>query len=113
VTGTGITAEELVGRWRRVDDGGSATPFPEEIEFFPDRTYRGTGDGLRRPVWDEAAYDVLTDGSVRIRTAQDRTVTYAARHAGGRLTLAAGEDRVTYHRMPPPACGASGGATGG
>jgi hypothetical protein len=101
VNGTGVTLEELVGRWRKVDDGGSATPFPREIEFFPDRTYRGTGDGKRRPIWDEASFDVLPDGSVRIRTAHDRTVTYAARRAGGLLTLAAGDDRVTYRRTPP------------
>jgi hypothetical protein len=110
VNGTGVNPEDLVGRWRKVDDGGSATPFPQEIEFFADRTYRGTGDGVRRPVWDEASYDVLTDGSVRIQTAHDRKVTYSASHAGARLTLAAGNDRVTYHRMPPHPSGPTGGA---
>lgn len=97
----GISIDELVGRWRRVDDGGASTPYPQEIEFFADRTYRGTRGDTRRPVWDEASFDVLRDGSVRIRTADDRTVTYSARRAGELLTLAAGDDRVTYRRMPP------------
>jgi hypothetical protein len=96
----GFSIDELVGRWRRVDDGGSPTPYPQEIEFFADRTYRGTRGGTRRPVWDEASFDVLRDGSVRIRTADDRTVTYSAHRAGELLTLAAGDDRVTYRRMP-------------
>jgi len=82
----------LVGRWTW-DDGG-------EIEFFPDRTYRGTGSGTRRPVWDEAAFDVLPDGSVSIQTAQDRRSTYSARLTGELLTLSADDDRVTYRRVP-------------
>jgi hypothetical protein len=97
----GVTLDELVGRWRQVDDGGSTTPYPVEIEFLPDRTYRATGDGVRRPVWDEASFDVLPDGSVRIQTADDRKVTYSARRAGELLTFAAGDDHVTYKRMPP------------
>ena len=100
VSGTGVTLGELVGRWRKVDDFGSTTAFPQEVEFFPDRTYRATGDGVRRPVWDEASFDVLRDGSVRIRTADDRRSTYSASLAGGLLTLSAGDDRVTYRRMP-------------
>jgi hypothetical protein len=111
VTGTGVTVDELVGRWRMVDDGGSATPFPPEIEFFPDRTYRGTGDGTRRPVWDEASFDVLPNGSVRIETAHDRKVTYAARRAGGLLTFAAGDDHVTYRRVPPDLTPPTGGVS--
>jgi hypothetical protein len=97
----GVSLEELVGRWRRVDDGGSPTPYPREVEFFADRTYRGTGDSSRRPVWDEASFDVLGNGSVRIRTAHDRSVTYAARRSGDLLTFAADDDRVTYRRVPP------------
>jgi hypothetical protein len=100
VNGRGVTLEELVGRWGKVDDGGSTTPFPLEIEFFPDRTYRGTGDGVRRPVWDEASFDVLPDGSVRIRTAHDRSSTWSAGLTGELLTLAAHDDRVTYRRLP-------------
>lgn len=99
VNGTGVTLGDLVGRWGKVDDGGSTTPFPLEIEFFPDRTYRATGDGVRRPIWDEASFDVLRDGSVRIRTADDRRSTYSASLAGGQLTLSAGHDRVTYRRL--------------
>lgn len=101
MTGTGITVDELVGRWRIVDDGGSATSYPQEIEFFPDRTFRATAEGTRRPVWDEAAFDVLPDGSVRIQTAQDRRVTYAARRSGDLLAFAAGDDSVTYQYMQP------------
>jgi hypothetical protein len=101
MNGMGVTIDELVGRWHKVHDYGSPTPYPKEIEFFPDRTYRATGDGVRRPVWDEAAFDVLRDGSVRIQTADDRRVTYSARRAGELLTFAAGDDRVTYRRMPP------------
>ena len=100
VSGTGVTLGELVGRWSKVDDGGSTTPFPQEIEFFPDRTYRATGDGLRRPVWDEASFDVLHDGSVRIRTVDDRRSTYSADLRGELLTLSADDDRVTYRRVP-------------
>jgi hypothetical protein len=100
VSGTGVTLGDLIGRWSRVDDGGSATPFPQEIEFFADRTYRAVGDGVRRPVWDEASFDVRRDGSVRIRTADDRRVTYAASLAGELLTLSAGDDRVTFRRVP-------------
>ena len=100
MSGTGVTLGRLVGRWRRVDDGRSATPYPEEIEFFPDRTYRGTGSGARRPVWDEAAFDVLPDGSVSIQTAQDRRSTYSASLTGELLTLSADDDRVTYRRVP-------------
>ncbi|MGY1679337.1 hypothetical protein [Geodermatophilus sp. SYSU D01176] len=99
MSGTGVTLGELVGRWGMVDDGGSTAPFPREIEFFPDRTYRATGDGVRRPVWDEASFDVLRDGSVRIRTADDRRETYAASLTGGLLTLSAGDDRVTFRRV--------------
>jgi hypothetical protein len=100
VSGTGVTLGELVGRWGKVDDGGSRTPFPQEIEFFADRTYRAVGDGVRRPVWDEASFDVLRDGSVRIRTADDRRVTYSASLTGELLTLSAGDDRVTFRRVP-------------
>jgi hypothetical protein len=100
VNGTGVSLEELVGRWRKVDDGGSATPYPQEIEFFPDRTYRGSGGSRRQPVWDEASFDVLRDGSVRIQTADDRRLTYSARRSGDLLTFAAHDDRVTYRRMP-------------
>jgi hypothetical protein len=100
VSGTGVTLGDLVGRWTRVDHGGSTTPFPQEIEFFADRTYRAVGDGVRRPVWDEASFDVLRDGSVRIRTADDRRVTYSASLTGGLLTLSAGDDRVTFRRVP-------------
>jgi hypothetical protein len=99
VNGRGITLDELVGRWHKVDDGGSTTPYPEEIEFFADRTYRATGDGVRRPVWDEASFDVLPDGSVRIQTADDRRETYTASLTGELLTLSA-DDRVTYRRVP-------------
>ncbi len=99
VSGTGITLGELVGRWDKVDDGASTAPFPQEIEFFPDRTYRATGDGVRRPVWDEASFDVLRDGSVRIRTADDRRSTYSADLRGELLTLSTGDDRVTYRRV--------------
>ena len=97
----GVSLDELVGRWRLVDDGGSPTPYPQEIEFFPDRTYRGTGGGARRSVWDEASFDVLHDGSVRIQSAYDRQVTYSASLTGNLLTLAGGDDRVTYRRLPP------------
>jgi hypothetical protein len=100
VNGRGITLDELVGRWHKVDDGGSTTPYPEEIEFFADRTYRATGDGVRRPIWDEASFDVLPDGSVRIETAQDRRETYTASLTGELLTLSADDDRVTYRRVP-------------
>ena len=113
MNGSGVTVDELVGRWRTVDDGGSATPFPQEIEFFPDRTYRGTAEGPRRPVWDEASFDVLPDGSVRIQTASDRKVNYAARRSGDLLTFAAGDDRVTYRRMPPGPRGQPVDTTGG
>ncbi|WP_138733368.1 hypothetical protein [Modestobacter excelsi] len=101
MNGTDVTVDALVGRWRRVDDGGSTTPYPQEIEFFPDRTYRATTEGTRRPVWDEAAFDVLPDGAVRIQTAHDRKVDYTARRSGDLLTLAAGDASVTYRRMPP------------
>jgi hypothetical protein len=100
VSGTGVTLGELVGRWGKVDDGGSTTPFPQEIEFFADRTYRAVGDGQRRPVWDEASFDVLRDGSVRVRTADDRRQTWSASLSGELLTLSAGDDRVTFRRLP-------------
>ena len=101
MNGRGVSIDELVGRWRIVDAGRSSTPYPQEVEFFPDRTYRGIGSGTRRPVWDEASFDVLHDGSVRIQTASDRRATYSASLTENLLTLAAGDDRVTYRRLPP------------
>jgi hypothetical protein len=101
VDSTGITLDDLVGRWRRTEDHDPAVAFPQELEFFPDRTYRGTSTGPRRPVWDEAAFDVLPDGSLRMRAADDRAMTVSVRHSGEVLTLTVGEDRVSYRRVPP------------
>jgi hypothetical protein len=95
----GVTMKDLVGRWRKVDEDESAASFPKEVEFFPDRTYRGTPQAGRRPDWDEAAFDVLDGGDVRIQTANDRNVTYETRLERDQLTFAAGNRRVTYRRV--------------
>src|SRR4029453_1357047 len=73
-----VRRTELIGRWRRVGDEPAADAFPREVEFFADGTYRAAADGTRRGAWDEASFDVLDDGSVRIETANDRKVRYAA-----------------------------------
>jgi hypothetical protein len=109
VDGRGITLDDLVGRWRRTGDHDPSAPYPQELEFFLDRTYRGTSAGPRRPIWDEASFDVLPDGSLRIRAADDSSMTVAARRSGDVLTLVAGEDRVSYRRVLPAGTGRPSG----
>jgi len=93
-----VTMQELVGRWRKVEDSDTSASFPDEVEFFDDRTYRGTQRGRTRSNWDEASFDVLADGKVRIETANDRKVTYSTRLEGDELSFASENQRVTYRR---------------
>jgi hypothetical protein len=95
----GIKTSDLVGRWRKVGDDNSTATFPAEVEFFPDGTYRATQEGPRRADWDEASFDVLEDGSVRMETANDRKVTYAAELDQDVLTLGTGNRQVRFRRM--------------
>jgi hypothetical protein len=104
----GMTLRDLVGRWRRVGEDVPSTHYPEDLEFFPDRTYRGTSTGPRRPIWDEASFDILPDGSLHMRAADDHSMTVRARRSGDVLTLTAGEDRVSYRRVARPDAGPPG-----
>jgi hypothetical protein len=90
---------DLVGRWRKVGDEDSAAAFPREVEFFADRTYRGTHPLGFRSDWDEASFDVLDDDHVQIETANDRKVTYSTRLNRDELTFTVGNRRVTYRRV--------------
>ena len=95
----GVTLKDLVGRWRKVDEDESTASFPREVEFFPDGTYKGTSHADRRPDWDEAAYDVVEAGDVRMETANDRKVTYATELDRDELTFVASDRRVKYRRI--------------
>ena len=98
---TRIALDDLVGRWHRLGDDAAPPGYPQELEFFADRTYRGTSAGPRRPIWDEASFDVLPDGSLHIRAADDRVMAVSASRSGDLLTLTVGADRVSYRRVPP------------
>lgn len=90
---------DLIGRWQQIGDEAGSSSFPREVEFFGDGTYRASQEGPRRADWDEASYDVLADGSVRMETATDRKVTYATELDHEVLTFAIGNSRVTFRRM--------------
>jgi hypothetical protein len=95
----GISLGDLVGRWRKVHEDESSASFPREVEFFADRTYRGTHQGPRRPDWDEASFDVVDGDHVQIETSNDRKVIYSTRLDRDELTFVAGDRRVTYRRV--------------
>jgi hypothetical protein len=95
----GVKVTDLIGRWRKIGDEGAGTSFPREVEFFPDGTYRATQEPARRADWDEASFDVLADGSVRMETATDRKVTYATQLDHDVLSFASGDRRARFRRM--------------
>lgn len=95
-----LKREELVGCWRkRASTGGDR--LPDQVEFFADGTYRASSAG-RRSDWDEAAFDVLEGGRLRVGTATDRKVTYQAGISEYELTIEHGGTRVTYERSREP-----------
>lgn len=94
----GVKMSDLIGRWHKIGDESASSRFPREIEFFGDGTYRASQEGPRRADWDEASFDVLADGSVRMETATDRKVTYATELDDDVLIFTAGELRVRFRR---------------
>lgn len=93
-----MKTDDLVGRWRKVEDDSASPDFPHEVEFHRDRTYQASHHGRLHAVWDQASFDVMDDGTLRIETATDRKVRYPAALNGDELTLESPAGTVTYRR---------------
>jgi hypothetical protein len=93
-----LSGEQLVGRWRKREAAPGESPYPDEVEFFQDGTYRATSHG-KRSDWDEAAFDILGPERLRVETASDRKANYTATLHGDLLTIDDGHHRVTYARI--------------
>jgi hypothetical protein len=91
-----LLREQLVGCWRK-RESSEGSRFPDKVQFFADGTYRASSVG-RRSNWDEASFDVLTGGQLRMQTATDRKVTYRADVSQERLTVQDGQAHATYER---------------
>lgn len=93
-------AGPLIGRWRKTGADATTSVFPDEVEFLADGTYRATHAGPGHPLWDEASFDLHGADAVSIVCSNDRRVTYALDFHDAEVTFSAGDERVTYRRMP-------------
>ena len=92
------TRPKITGSWRKALSDSADTNFPDCVEFFGDGTYRAGYHSARRGAWDEASYDLLEDGRLRIETANDRKVSYDFELRAQQLVISIGNEKVLYQR---------------
>jgi hypothetical protein len=80
---------DLTGRWVKSGGGPAKVPYPDDIEFHPDGSYRGSRGlgGGDFTIWDVGEYRIVEPGRVRISTATDRRIVYEYGRQADELTF--------------------------
>ena len=96
-----VTLKDLIGAWRKTAEDEESM-LPDEVEFFPDGTYRAKRHGRKRGDWDEASFDLQADATIRVELANDSKVAYPVSIDDDELIIGSGNRRTRYRRATPP-----------
>ena len=97
-----LTAEALIGAWRRDAHAACKTIYPPVVEFLKNGLYAAPDGPAVGAIWHGGDWEIYQNKALRVQAANDAMLSYAVDGLGAGQVVLVDSDgrRIPYSRAP-------------